>query len=133
MRLAHTEHELIALQKALITPGVHAIQASSLRQGRKQLLTLLASLGCYTNMACITRSASVIPQATNIYTHLTHAYAQIPGEYTLSCFIGERFYYDFLWIELTERLEKQTWFEPMVRELTEGALIEALPVVLLSL
>src|ERR1700738_5332698 len=84
----HTEETIIALQKALMTPGVYRLQAPSLRQGRRHLLKLLASLAYYTNIACITSSARV-PSGTNLYAQLTHAYAQAPGAYNISCFITE--------------------------------------------
>ena len=133
MRDGYTDKALIALQKALITPGVHRLQVNSLRQGRNQLFTLLASLNCYTSMACISTSFQTQTLRVNLYNQLAQAYRQEPSAYMLSCFIVDRFYYDFIWIELNERLAKQPWFNLVLQEFTETGIIECLPIVLLSL
>lgn len=127
-----TEDDIIILQEGFLVNGLHHIQVPDTHNGRSLVGMFLESLDCYHNVACLT--AGVVPdkhKITDLRQDL-HEYAH--GRDLVACldeFLVERFYYDFLWIEHSDRLTKEIDPDAFLQKLDNLNLIETLPIMLL--
>jgi hypothetical protein len=130
---ALSEHEILAIQDQFLTNGFHYVQMPDMGSGRVLIETFLASLDCYHNVACLTLERERLPQTvTNLYQEIyMHALGSISSTH-IEEYLVDHFYFDFLWIELSDVLCKQVWFEPLKQKLQDLGIAHALPIVQVS-
>lgn len=126
------EQEILKLQENFLKNGFHYVQIPDAESGRMLIKTFLTSLGCYHNVAHLTLDQMAqMCAVTDLYGELV-AYA---GEHSmverLDEFMVEQFFYDFLWIELSEQLSQKQWFEVFKRKLIDLHIVDTLPIMLL--
>ena len=123
------EHDILYLQNAFTTPGVHAIKVKDVKIGRQLVTQLLNSLKWYQDVAYLASSESVpYKGATNIFAHITQP---ITTESVAQFFI-EDFYYDFLWIEATPQLVKESWISSFEQQLVSYHIDHMIPIIIIS-
>lgn len=102
-----TEPDLLYLNVIFTTKGIHHIRVSDELSGRLLIKNVLASLQWYYQVACITTSDDTVDFADNVVARLPKPL----DDMTIEQFFLEEFYYDFVWIELTEELKREDWIE----------------------
>lgn len=123
------EHDILYLQNAFTTPGVHAIKVANLLTGRKLVKQLLNSLKWYQDVAYLASSEAVPnKEASNIISRLEQP---ITPEAVAQFFI-EDFYYDFLWIEATSELLKEPWIASFETQLVNFHIDHMIPIIVIS-
>lgn len=122
-----SEKDILYLQDAFTSSGVHSITVDSIKKGRELILQLLTSLDWYQDIAYLSVS-DVTPciKAANILTKieqpLTHE--------TIAQFFIDEFYYDFLWIEVNENLFSEQWLAAFESQLINFHIDQMIPVII---
>ncbi len=124
-----SENDLIFLQNAFTTPGVHAIRVKDIQTGRILIKQLLDALRWYHDVGYLALN-DVIPclHATNIMNHFSYPINSIE----LSRFFTEDFFYDFLWIETTQELLNQVWLPLFEQRIAHLHIDHIIPVIIVS-
>jgi hypothetical protein len=123
------ENDILYLQNAFTTPGVHAIKVQDVKTGRKLVTQLLNSLKWYQDVAYLASSESVpYKRAKNIFAHITQPIT-VEG---MAQFFIENFYYDFLWIEATQELLKEPWLSSFEQQLVNYHIDHMIPIIVIS-
>jgi len=115
-----SENDLIYLQDLFLTNGIHNLSSPSTNQARKVLYKILKSLNYYQDIASLSLSDQALSNNVyDIYTNLlinnflsinSSNNLNISNSENLINFFQDKFYFDFLWIELTEELEETDWY-----------------------
>lgn len=125
-----SDYEILLLQDRFLTNGFQHIQMADVESSRILIEVILTSLDCYHNVACLTlEQESLSPGITHLYKELC---LQDAGSAYIACiedYITNHFYFDFLWIELTDNLCSQVWFEQFKQGLLRFGVVYALPIV----
>jgi len=129
-----TENQVIALHKALLTPGFHNMQVNSIEEGRAILYTMLNALSYYSDLACLSLSDSALPSSVyDLSYHLTQGgYIDKACRTDLENFFLERFDNDFLWIEATQELMKEPWYLYLEQKIVELRIDQQIPIMIIS-
>lgn len=122
-----SEMDILYLQNAFTSPGVHAITVDSVQKGRELILQFLASLDWYQDVAYLSASDALPSEkATNILTKIEQ-----PLTYeTIAQFFIDEFYYDFLWIEVNENLFSEQWLAAFENQLINFHIGQMIPVII---
>ncbi len=129
IRTPFEESDILYLQNAFTTPGVHAIKVENVQTGRKLVAQLLNSLKWYQDVAYLASSESVpYTGATNIFAYI----AQPMTAENIAQFFIEDFYYDFLWIEATPTLLKEPWISSFEQQLVNYHIDHMIPIIVIS-
>ena len=103
-----TEYEILSLQDAFLVNGLHSINVPNLVVGRILIQNFLNSLPMYTHNACLTLNTTDLP------SHISDIYAALYNEglqeQVIEEFFINEFYFDFVWIEMSDALCKAPWF-----------------------
>jgi hypothetical protein len=128
-----TDADIIKLQDTLLTVGIHTLKFPNVTQGRDAMITILTSLNCYTNVACLSMHTTELnPAYFDMYYALTlGGYVHGNVEQKLDEFFLEQCDVDFLWIEATAQLVEQPWFYAFERKLDQFNVVCRIPVVVL--
>ena len=104
-----SEDDILYLQDIFLTNGVHAIKVSNVATGRVLIYKLLQSLHYHHVVACLTcaENPPLKRSIFDVYRAIMH-HELGPDSYDdIEDFFIERFYADFLWVELShESLKK---------------------------
>lgn len=126
-----SEYDILELQEIFLTYGLHSIKVPSISFGRDLVIRFLDSLHCYSNIACLSLSARPLrTSVVNLYEELGLSGALAHSHTNLETFLLEHFYYDFLWIEMTQELDEAPWYWYFEQKLLDFNLIKTLPVVI---
>jgi len=128
-----SEHDIFDLQDKFLTPGFHYVKASDIKFGRTIINKFLSLLYCYNEIAVLT--AADLPLANHItdihYTLLKEGYLS-SSFFELEDFFIEQFYYDFMWIEVSQELIQTKWFSDFFEKMIHFTLIQNIPVLIFS-
>ena len=104
-----TEYDILYLQDAFLINGFHSLHVSNQAVGRTLIHNFLQSLPMYTHNACLTLNNTVDLPATiiDIYAAL---YNEGLHEQAIEEFFINEFYFDFVWIEISDALCQAPWF-----------------------
>ena len=120
------ERDIINLQEAFLTPGLHFITTYNRSTGRILINALLKSLKFYRVVACLTPYQSLLPNdVVNIYQDLEHQ--NYDGH--VQDFILDEMSYGFLWIEETDDLKGKPWFRSFRECLIDFGVDKMIPIV----
>jgi len=125
-----SEDDILYLQHLFLSNGLHAIQLPNVAVGRTVIYTLLRSLDYYHTVACLTCVAEP-PLKRSIFDVNSAAHLATRNADSIAQFFTERFFADFLWIELTESLARLPAFMDVIEALDSLALGSHIPVVAL--
>lgn len=127
-----TEDDILVLQEGFLVNGFHHVQVSDVKNGREFIKAFLRSLDCYHNVACLTiDSLSDERGVTDLYRELCEYAREKTVKGCLDEFFVEQFYYDFLWIECSDRLAQEFELEAFIQKLLHLKLTNTLPITLL--
>jgi len=129
-----SEADILDLEDKFLTNGFHYINVNDIECGRKLIYSFLQSLNCYTNTAALSISnISLDNTIIDLY------YELVKGEYIdflsyrgLEEFFIDQFYYDFIWIEASDRLMHYHWFSEFIEKILFFKLAKHLPVLIVS-
>lgn len=121
-----SQQELIDLHSLCVTPGIHTIMVDSIEKGRLLIESLLLSLDCYTNIACITLSKSV-----SIHFPMYDCAQDLQNQPCIEAFCAEHYFFDFMWIELTQELRTTIWYKNLEEYLFATSVNSDLPVIII--
>jgi len=106
--LPFSEHDVLHLQEMFVSPGLHLVKASDVIEGRKMIQTILGSLNYYHNIGCVTDVAELPVTVCNIINHIKlHKPYSDNLLLELEDFFTVHACFDFIWIELTQDMQKQ--------------------------
>ena len=129
-----TEIEILDLQDAFLTNGVHIIKVKNVAAGRNLVAVFLESLHCYHDTAMLTVSDVPLEKSVvNLYEVLIqNGYLDNLDLPDLEEFFLEKFYFDFVWLEATEELIANRWFAEFETKLTDLKINNHIPIVFLT-
>lgn len=122
-----SQQELIDLHTLCVTPGIHIIMVDSIEKGRLLIESLLLSLACYNNIARITVSKSV-----NLNLDIYDCAQDLNNQRCIESFCAEHYFFDFIWIELTQLLAATVWYKKMEEYLYKTSINSDLPVIIIK-
>lgn len=122
-----SQQELIDLHALCVTPGIHIIMVDSIEKGRLLMESLLLSLACYNNIACITVSKSV-----TLNLDIYDCAQDLNSQRCIESFCAEYYFFDFIWIELTHLLTTTAWYKKVEEYLYKTSLHSDLPVIIIK-
>lgn len=123
-----TELDVLYLSMIFTTKGVHHIRASDELSSRLLIQNVLSSLQWYHQIAFISTADDQLDFADNIIARLPK---QI-DELAIETFFLEEFYYDFIWIELTQDLQKEQWLALFQEKLQSFQIDQIIPIVIIE-
>ncbi len=129
-----SEAEILTLQDRFLSNGFQHIKVKDITTGRLLIQAFLNSLGIYHNTACVTTvDVSLQETVTNVYHELMIGGHLDPLEPRfLDEFFIEEFYFDFLWIEMTNALINSSWYKYFEKKLLDYKLDQHIPMIVLS-
>jgi len=115
-----SESDILYLHNIFLTHGSHAIRVNNVAQGRTIIAAVLQSLNYYSAVACLSLSDQAlensifdISYALTLGGYLTNHNSEI----RLEEFFLDQFDVDFMWVEATQELIHQPWFESFMHHL----------------
>jgi hypothetical protein len=121
-----SQQELIQLHALCVTPGIHSIMVDSVEKGRLLIESLVTSLSCYSNMACITTSQSI-----DLHPEVYDCAKDFNYPVCVESFCAEHYFFDFMWIELTHILSSALWYQDLEDYLLKTSVQTHLPVIII--
>lgn len=103
-----TEHEILSLQDAFLVNGLHTLHFSNQALGRTLIHDFLQSLPMYNNIACLTLENNHL--LTGIFDIHSTLFNEGINEQSIEEFFINEFYFDFMWIEVSDSLSKAPWY-----------------------
>ena len=126
-----SEADIIELHNRFLTPGFHSLKVKNIEEGRSLVYTLLASLNCHHDIACLSMDRQRLKAyVCDVYKALRQE--GTIGESSLFDFFLDQFACDFLWIEMTPELMACSWFADFEHMLYDFHLNQNVPVIMLS-
>jgi len=129
-----SDSDILNLQDAFLTNGIHYIKTDNIFAGRALITLFLNSLNCHNNVATLSLSSEPLQNGiTDLYAELIlggHLNQNLSHE--LEDFFLEKFYYDFMWIEATEKLLDSFWTEEFFKKITDFKLDQLIPILIVS-
>lgn len=122
-----SDRDIILLSNAFLTSGFHNIQVLSFQGGRDLLWKFLEYLK-YSNVACLSvnyRKNYKNEFVINLYDKFSQEY----NEQAINDFLLNEFCFDFLWIECSKELVKESWFLFFKNKLIEYEIANDLPII----
>lgn len=127
-----TEEDILELHDLFLTNGIHHIKVDDLAAGRSLMHTLLTSLNCYHAMAVLTlEPLSIEPSTCDVYQELVRSNFLSDAQ-AIDTFFLEQFYFDFMWIEMSQDLAASEWFAEFEQKMIEYKLETHLPIVVVT-
>jgi hypothetical protein len=129
-----SENEILALQEKFLRNGFQYIKVQDCKAGRSIVQRFLDSLAVYHDIACISLSDNPLPKyITDIYYELANCgYLDPFGQHYLDDYFIEHFYFDFIWIEATQKLFSSTWFQDFEDKILSFKIDEHIPFIIVS-
>ncbi|MEX0849359.1 MAG: hypothetical protein WD055_03955 [Candidatus Dependentiae bacterium] len=124
---AFLEHEIIAFNEMLLSPGLHTVTVKNKKVGREIVDIFLSLLNCYQRVYWLSSDRKVPPGTINLYEQFN----------TLNClddnaqlyeFMCTQFNANFLVIESSDMLQYESWFEQFHIALHEIHAFDNIPV-----
>jgi hypothetical protein len=128
---ALSEEDILYLQDIFLSNGLHAIKLPNIIEGRSLIYRLLQSLHYYRTVACLT-SVAEPPLKKSIFDIHSALRMLIGDRDAIEDFFMERFFVDFLWIELTPDLVQVPTFMQVMSALDVLAIDKHIPILTLS-
>ena len=125
------ESDILFLNNALLTHGMHTITVDSVITGRMVMQTLLHSLPMLQDVACLTLASEPLNTGIiDIYDELLQKGSLAHGLHNgIEEFLLEHGYYDVMWIEITPELEKENWHMQFQESLFSCNLDRHMPII----
>jgi len=124
-----SENDILYLHNAFTTPGIHPISVCSVNIGRKVITQVLDSLKWYQDVAYLAADSTVLSiRATQIIDILKKPVTYLE----ITQFFIDDFYYDFLWIELTQELLETDWISFFEEQLVQLHIEKMIPIIVVS-
>lgn len=103
--LPFTESDVLYLQDMFISPGIHEIRTTTIKQGRCIMQTILDSLKYFHAIGCITNESGLSDFVCDIQRHIA-----LDSSYNHDAIANLEYFltihpcFDFIWIELTDKI-----------------------------
>lgn len=129
-----TEKEILVLQEKFLSNGFQYIKVRDHKSGRTIVQRFLDSLAIYHDVACVSLSNNPLPNyITDIYYELANdGYLDPFGQHYLDDYFIEHFYFDFIWIEATQKLFNSIWFQDFEDKILSFKVDEHIPLIIIS-
>lgn len=129
-----TENNIIKLHKLFLTNGTHTIMVQNVITGRLIIKTILTSLQCYQNIGIATMEN--IPTDYDLFDIrqlvFENNYQSKQAHESLNEFFLISFQFDFIWIELSKKLDESSWFKQFEQKIKQFSLSREIPIVYVS-
>ena len=134
VQMPFSDSDILDLQDAFLNNGLHYIKVDDLKSGRSLIRLFLGSLNVYHNTASLTILPEPLdPAVTDLYVELLMGGTlDARASHKLEEFFLERFYHDFLWIEITDALIKNSWVTEFFKRITDFRLDQLIPILVVS-
>lgn len=104
-----TEHDILFLQDAFLINGFQSIHVANQAVGRALIQSFLQCLPMYTHNACLTLNDTAGLPSNIVDISAALHYEGLQEQAIEEFFINE-FYFDFVWIEISDALIQAPWF-----------------------
>lgn len=126
--ISFSENGVLELQDYFLAPGIHYIKIKDLAAGRALMQVLLPIFYPSSYAAYI----AMIPSFANLASLYNELKECAIDEEALENYLLTSFYYDFLFIEESKKLARESWYALFKRMLESSSLISSLPCMILS-
>jgi hypothetical protein len=127
--LPFCEHDALRLQEIFVTCGVHTITTKNSSDGRKIIQTILHSLNYFHNIGCLTQLQGLPSFVCDIAKHVALEQTQNNLLLDLETFLTVHPCFDFIWIELSQAMQKKYPIEALTKNFEMYHVQERMPVV----
>ncbi len=124
-----TDQEILNLQDAFLTNGIHYIKTATIESGRALVHSFLESLPIYTEIACLSLHDYVDHSVIDMYGELLDN-NYLNGTHDLEDFFIDQCFIDFLWIEASQELLDAPWFARFDRTIHDFKLCQTMPIII---
>lgn len=123
-----TEYDIIHLHDKFLSTGFHFLEVDNIASGRTIMTSVLKSLNFYHDIAYLgTGQISLGEQYFDLHDVLVkYNYVE---EKSLLNFFSDQFYFDFLWIEMSDELLKTHWYSLFEKYLFDFQIHNSIPIV----
>ena len=134
VREPFSDRDILDLQDTFLSNGLHFIKVDDVKSGRSLITLFLRSLNYYQHIASLnTSSAPLDSSVIDLYGELmVGGYLDAGASHVLEEFLLENFYYDFMWVEASERLVTSLWAAELFRQMNNLKLDQLIPVLIVS-
>lgn len=127
------EDDILSLCDLFLTPGIHYVSFSSLREGRRIINLFVDLLKCYHAIGYIDRANCNYNQGMNLYELFAHYDENGTAlRQALNQFFIEQFAYDFIWIVYPKYQVARTFINIFLDQLIEFNIDQKIPVIFIS-
>lgn len=129
-----SEFDILNLQDSFLENGFHYFKVKNVFAGRTLINAFLQSLNFYHNVAALSLSTEYLKEdVVDIYNDLImEGYLTKNSNLALEDFFLEKFYYDFVWIEITKDFLSSPWATNCLEIIEKLNLDQILPILILS-
>lgn len=127
-----TEADIFFLSDTFFSHGFHYIQVKDIASGRRLITTFMRSIKINNETAILTTidTTGIDNTFFDIVTEMRNHSMANPND--CEDFLLEHLFATFLWIELTETLQTEPWFEHCMQAMIELKIDRQIPIIILS-
>lgn len=126
------EEDILSLCDLFLTPGLHYISFSTIKEGRTTINLFVDLLKCYHTVGYIDRAGCKYNQGMNLYELFAHYEDGKALRDAINQFFIEEFDYDFIWIIYPKYQVSHTFINIFLDQLIEYNIDQKIPVVFIS-
>ena len=126
-----TDSDILDLQDLFLTPGIHSIKVKNVQEGRNIVDVFITTLISDYNIACLSVEDRALPKTVcDLYEQLAEqGYLDSSNMHHLDEYFVHSFYFGFMWIEASEKLERMHWFKLFIAKIAEFNIDQSIPVI----
>ncbi len=121
-----SESDILTLQEKFLTPGFHYLKVKNVATGRDLIQLFLKSLTIYHTVACLSTVQQLLPEAIIDITK------EFIATSSFDSFIFESSALDFMWVEATNELRNEPWFDEYNQAIIDNHLDTQIPIMFLT-
>ena len=126
------EEDVLSLCDLFLSPGLHYISFSTIKEGRRIINLFIDLLKCYHAIGYIDRIGHRYNQGMNFYEFFAHYENDKLLREEINRFFIEEFDYDFIWIIYPKYQVSNTFIHVFLDQIIEFNIDQKIPVVFIS-
>ncbi len=125
-----SDQAILEIQEKFLSNGFQYLKVKNIKEGRLLIKSFLNSMSIHHDIACLTLQEGSLPlNVTNIYPVLNGGgYLSSFESCNIEEYFIEHFYFDFMWVEATNKLLLSGWFERVKNLVINSAIDHHIPI-----
>lgn len=126
------EQDILSLCDLFLTPGMHYVTVTSIKEGRTVVNLFVDMLKCYHAVGFIDKVGKGSSQGMNLYELFAHYKDNLVLRDALNKFFLEEFDYDFIWIVYPKYSVAHTFIHIFLDQVIEFNVDQKIPIVFIN-